>query len=87
MQIKNTMETVPYDQQDLIVNFTEAEHELLINVLSMAIGNFDELIDFCALHELPMDNPIVQKITMMENLKERLNFMWSERFNADTDSL
>lgn len=87
MQIKNTMETVPYDQQDLIVNFTEAEHELLINVLSMAIGNFDELIDFCALHELPMDNPIVQKITMMENLKERLNFMWSERFNEDPNCL
>ena len=78
-----TLVDAPYDQQDLIVNFTEAEHELLIDVLSMAIGNFDELIDFCALHDLPMNNPIVQKITMMENLKERLNFMWCERFNED----
>ena len=71
----------PYDQQDLIVNLTEAEHELLIDVLTMSIGNFDELVDFCALYDLPMDNPIVQKITMMENLKERLNFMWCERFD------
>lgn len=79
--METVLDETPYDQQDLSVTLTEAEHELLINVLSMSIGNFDELVDFCALHDLPMNNPIVQKITMMENLKERLNFMWCERFD------
>jgi hypothetical protein len=78
--IEDTNDDVHIDQNDLNVTMTFAEHELLNDVLMQAI----EAMDFACpygLHNLPIDSEIVQRYTMIENLRERFNTAWSDRFN------
>lgn len=70
-------------ENDITVTFTEAEHEFLMDLLSYA----QESINFIApyaheLNSLPIDNPIVQRYSMMENIKERLAALWVDRFES-----
>lgn len=70
------------DQNDLNVTLTFSEHELMNDVLMQAV----EAMDFACpygLHDLPIDSEIVQRYTMIENLRERFNTAWSDRFSTE----
>jgi hypothetical protein len=66
---------------DLNVTLTCAEHELLNEVLMHSLEAMQLIIPYNdGLWDLPMDNSIVQRCTMIENLKERFYSLWADRF-------
>lgn len=67
-------------ENDITITLTESQHELLIDVLTHAQDAMNLSLPFDGLYELPLNNSIVQKYTMTENLKELLWELWSDRF-------
>jgi hypothetical protein len=66
-------------QGDIQVTITCAEHELICELLNKA----QDMCDFACpygIFDLPMDSEIVQRYTMIDNLRERFNTLWSDRF-------
>lgn len=77
--VEDINEDAHIDQNDLNITLTYAEHQLIIDVLMHSV----EAMDFACpygLHDLPMDSEIVQRYTIIENLRERFNESWSDRF-------
>jgi len=72
-------------QGDIQVTLTFAEHELINDVLMQASTAFDFVCPY-GLHDLSLDNEIVQRYTMIENLRERFNTLWSDRFESTVES-
>jgi hypothetical protein len=72
-------------QGDIQVTLTFAEHELMNDVLMQASTAFDFACPY-GFHELPIDSEIVQRYTMIENLRERFNTLWSDRFTPVTEN-
>lgn len=69
------------DQCDINVALTYGEHEMMCELLCHA----SSMIDFASpysLLDLPLDSDIVQRSTMIENLRERFNTAWADRFNV-----
>jgi hypothetical protein len=72
------------DQRDVNITLTFAEHEMMMDVLRLSI----DVMDFSCFHgmfNLPIDSEILQRYTMIENLRERFNTAWHDRFNTDND--
>ena len=72
------------NENDITITLTESQHELLNEVLNHAI----EAINLASpygdgMWDLPLDNAIVQRYTMLENMKEMFFELWRDRF-ADT---
>jgi hypothetical protein len=66
-------------QGDIQVTLTFVEHELICDMLHKAL----DMCDFaypCGIYDLPMDSEIVQRRTIIENLREQFNVLWSDRF-------
>lgn len=84
--VEDTNSDEHIDQNDLNMTFTYAEHELLMEVMMQAVTAMDFACLY-GLHDLPMDNEIVQRYTMIENLRERFNTLWSDRFNSKGDAV
>jgi hypothetical protein len=81
--VEDTTDDSHIDKNDLNVTVTYAEHELLKEVMLHAV----EAMDFACpygMFDLPLDSEIVQRYTMIENLRERLNTAWSDRFNTES---
>lgn len=73
------------DQCDINVALTFAEHELMCDLLCQAAT----MIDFASpygIFDLPIDSDIVQRSTMIGNLRERFNIAWNDRFNTDSNN-
>jgi hypothetical protein len=69
------------NENDITITLTESQHELLNEVLNHAI----EAINLASpygdgMWDLPLDNPIVQRYTMLENMKEMFFELWRDRF-------
>lgn len=75
------------DDGDVQVILTCAEHELMCDLLNAAM----EMMNFASpygsgLHDLPLDNEIVQRYTAIDNLRERFQILWSDRFSPFDES-
>jgi hypothetical protein len=70
------------DQNDIQVTLTFAEHELINDVLMQAINSLDFSCPY-GLEDLPIDSEVVQRYTMVENLRERFNTLWTDRFETE----
>lgn len=68
-------------QGDIQVTLTFAEHELINEVLMQASTAFDFACPY-GMFELPISSEIVQRYTMIENLRERFNTLWTDRFES-----
>lgn len=68
------------NKNDITITITESQHELLIDVLNHAQDAMDLAVSYNGLYGLPLENSIVQKYTMMENLKEMIQELWRDRF-------
>lgn len=67
---------------DIDIRLTEAEHELIIDLLVHALDAYQLVAPYDAgVHDLPLDNPIVQRYDMIENLRERLVVLWKDRWD------
>lgn len=67
------------EQGDIVVPLTMAEHELLNEIIIHAVDAANFAIPYC-LHDLPIANEIVQRYTMIDNLRERFGILWADRF-------
>jgi hypothetical protein len=75
------------EKSDIQVTLTFAEHELMCDLLNAAM----EMMNFASpygsgLHDLSLDNEIVQRYTAIDNLRERFQILWSDRFNTFDES-
>jgi len=83
--VEDTNDDAHIDQCDVNVALTFAEHELMIDILRLSI----EMMDFSCpqgIFNLPIDSEIVQRYTMIENLRERFNTAWHDRFNTEDNN-
>lgn len=69
---------------DILVPLTMAEHELMNDIILHAVEAANFAIPYC-LADLPLDNEIVQRYTMLENLRERFVYLWADRFQTVVD--
>jgi hypothetical protein len=70
------------DQNDLDVKLTFAEHEMLCDVLLQAVNMMEFACPY-GYFDLPMETELIQRFSTIENLRERFNEAWSDRFNND----
>lgn len=69
---------------DINVKLTEAEHELMIDLLVHALESYQLVAPYdSGIHDLPLDNPIVQRYDMVDNLRERFMVLWKDRFETE----
>ena len=71
------------NENDITISLTESQHELLNEILCHA-GSSVQLVSPYddGMYDLPLDNPIVQRYTMIENLREMFLELWSDRFDT-----
>jgi hypothetical protein len=72
-------------ENDITVTLTEVEHEMINDVLNHALESF-HLATEGGIWDLPLDNPIIQRYTLIDNLKERFNILWADRFEPFSES-
>lgn len=66
---------------DITITLTEAQHELLNDVLLHAVEAYQVVAPYDdGIHDLPLDNPIVQRYTLLENLRELFIELQKDRF-------
>lgn len=65
------------------ITLTESQHELILDMLVQAADSMNFCVPFDALCDLEMDNPILQRYTLIENLREMFGAIWSDRFAQD----
>jgi hypothetical protein len=66
-------------QGDIQVSFTFGEHEMMMDVIMNAINTIDFACPY-GMDEFPVDSEIVQRYTMLDNLRERFSVLWTDRF-------
>jgi len=69
------------NEGNITVTLTESQHELINEILHHAMDSFQLVAPYDdGLYDLPMDNPIIQRHTMIENLREMFYELWADRF-------
>ena len=69
------------DTNDITVQLTEVEHELLVELLVHALECYHIVSPYdSGLHDLPLDNPIIQRYDTIENLRARFVELWQDRW-------
>jgi hypothetical protein len=84
--VQDTNEDTHIDQCDVNVAFTFGEHELMCELLCQASNMLDFASPWRGMFDLPIDSEFVQRYTMVENLRERFNISWQDRFNTGTNN-
>ncbi len=77
--VEDTNDDAHIDQNDLNITLTCAEHEMMCDLLLQAVSMFEFTCPW-GQFDLPMDNEMIQRYTMVENLRERFNETWTDRF-------
>jgi hypothetical protein len=69
------------NEGNITVTLTESQHELINEILHHAMDSFQLVAPYDdGLHDIPMDNPIIQRYTMIGNLRELFYELWADRF-------
>lgn len=69
------------NENDITVTLTESQHELLNEILCHAMDAIQLVAPYDdGLWDLPLDNPIVQRYSMIENMREMFFELWRDRF-------
>ena len=72
------------NEGDITITITESQHELMIDIMNHVMESMNLVMPYGdGLHDLPVDNHIVQKCTMIEDMREMFLQLWSDRFNND----
>lgn len=69
------------NEGNITITITESQHELLNEVLNHAMEAMNLIMPYGdGFYDLPDDSPIVQRCDMIENMREMLYELWSDRF-------
>jgi hypothetical protein len=73
------------NEGNLTVTLTESQHELINEILHHALDTFQLVAPYDdGLYDIPMENPIIQRYTMIENLREMFYELWADRFTSES---
>jgi hypothetical protein len=73
------------NEGNITITITESQHEFLNEMLNHSMEAMDFTMPYGAgFHDLPLDNEIVQRYTMIENMRDMLYELWSDRFSDVT---
>ena len=75
----DTNDDLHIDQNDLTFTLTYTEHEMLCDMLLQAVNMMEFACPY-KYFDLPMESELIQRFSMIENLRERFNTAWSDRF-------
>lgn len=84
--VEDTNDDAHIDQGDIQVTLTYAEHEMINDVLMQAVNAFEFTCPY-GIFDLPIDSELVQRYTMLDNLRERFNTLWSDRFETTIEEV
>jgi hypothetical protein len=82
---EDTTDDSHIDQNDVNVTLTYAEHELMCDILCQATNMMDFACPY-GIFDMPIDSELVQRYSMVENLRERFNTVWADRFVTDSNN-
>lgn len=82
--VEDTTDDSHVDQNDVNVTFTYAEHEMMVEIMC-EIANMLDFACPSGMFDLPIDSELVQRYTMIENLRERFNTSWVDRFATNSN--
>lgn len=72
------------DTNDITVRLTEVEHEVLIDLFAHARESYQLVSPYdSGFHDLPLDNPIIQRYDTIENLRARFVELWQDRWEQN----
>ena len=70
------------NENDITVTLTESQHELINEILCHAADAMNLAAPYGdGLWDLPLDNPIIQRHDMLENMRDMFYTLWSDRFD------
>ncbi len=73
------------NEGNITVTLTESQHELINEILHHALDTFQLVAPYDdGLYDIPMENPIIQRYTMIENLREMFYELWADRFTSQS---
>ena len=73
------------NESNITVTLTESQHELINEILHHALDTFQLVAPYDdGLYDIPMENPIIQRYTMIENLREMFYELWADRFISES---
>jgi hypothetical protein len=73
------------NESNITVTLTESQHELINEILHHALDTFQLVAPYDdGLYDIPMENPIIQRYTMIENLREMFYELWADRFTSES---
>lgn len=71
---------------DITVTLTESQHEMLLDLIMNSIEAFHLVAPYDdGMHDLPLDNAIVQRYDTLDTLRETFLALWHDRFAPFTD--
>lgn len=69
------------NEGDITVTLTESQHELINDILMHSLEGFHLVAPYdSGLFNLPIDSELIQRYTMLQNLKEMFFELWTDRF-------
>jgi len=72
------------DTNDITVQLTEVEHEVMIELLVHALECYHLVSPYdSGFYDLPLDNPIIQRYDTIENLRARFVELWQDRWDKN----
>jgi len=73
------------NEGNITITITESQHELLNEMLNHSMEAMNLIMPYGeGFYDLPTDSPIVQRCDMIENMREMLYELWSDRFSDVT---
>jgi hypothetical protein len=73
------------NEGNITVTLTESQHELINEILVHALDAYQLVAPYDdGIFDLPLDNAIVQRYTMIDNLREMFLELWSDRFTPES---
>lgn len=74
------------NEGNITVTLTESQHELIVDLLNHAMDATNLIMPYGAgSYDLSLDNEIMQRYTMIENLREIFLELWSDRWSDVPD--
>lgn len=70
------------NNSDITITLSESQHELLNDIILHALESYQLVSPYDdGMWDLPINNSILQRYTMIQNLREMFNEMWADRFD------
>jgi hypothetical protein len=80
--VEDTNDDAHINQNDIQVTLTFAEHEMINDALMQAVSAIEFACPY-GYFDLPMESELIQRFSMIENLRERFNTLWTDRFETE----